>query len=130
MHRIFLVHDQQESPNQRREALAKAGYEVSLFTSETDVIAQLHKELPALILVDILLEGPNGFEVCKRIRTLLDAAQMPVILGSHIYRSRIYRDEAQAAGAQRYLRYPVEMEELVETVGEVIAEAAAANRAA
>ena len=40
------------------------------------------------------------------------------------------RPASESAGAQRYLRYPIEMEELVETVGEVIAEAAAANRAA
>ena len=76
-----------------------------------------------MILMDVLLEGINGFDACRKIRTLLDPEQMPIILGSHVYRSRVYREEAQAAGAQRYLRYPMDPDELVLAVNEVILEA-------
>ncbi len=42
--------------------------------------------------------------------------------------SRVYRDEAQAAGAQRYLRYPMDPDDLVLAVNEVILEAQKALR--
>ena len=127
---IFFVHDAQEDPEVRATALRNAGYLVSLFTGESEIIDRLQKELPSLILMDVLLEGPNGFAACRRIRGLLDATQMPIVLGSHVYRSRIYRDEAQAAGAQRYLRYPMDLDEMIDVVHEVIAEAARGQRAA
>ena len=128
MHRIFFVHDVQEDPSLRAGALEAAGYDVARLRSETELLAALQQELPAMILMDVLLEGINGFEACRKVRTLLEPTQMPIILGSHIYRSRVYRDEAQAAGAQRYLRYPMDPDELVLAVNEVILEAQKALR--
>jgi CheY-like chemotaxis protein len=121
VHSIFFAHDQQEDPEARKKALEEAGYQVTLFENGEKMIAQLESELPALILMDILLQGPTGFDVCRRVRSLLDAGQMPIVLGSRIYRSRVYREEAAAAGAQRYIRYPVDLEEMVDVVREVIA---------
>ena len=128
MHRIFFVHDAQEDPSNRAGPLEAAGYDVARLRSETELLAALQQELPAMILMDVLLEGINGFEACRKVRTLLEPTQMPIILGSHIYRSRVYRDEAQAAGAQRYLRYPMDPDDLVLAVNEVILEAQKALR--
>jgi CheY-like chemotaxis protein len=46
---------------------------------------------------------------------------LPVVLCTHIYRSRIYRDEAVAAGAQRYVLLPVKLDELVGMIAELTA---------
>ena len=114
MKTIHFVHDQQESPEPRRSALEASGFHVELFASGADCLARLEEAPPALVLLDVLVEGPHGFDVCRSIREKHPAETLPVILGSHVYRSRIYRDEATAAGAQRYLLYPADTEDLAE----------------
>ncbi len=119
MQHIFLVHDHQESPATRKTNLELAGFEVSLMKSGEEVMKALGAKKPALVLMDILLDGKNGFDVCRAIRERAGPAEVPVILCSHIYRSRIYRDEAAAAGAQRYLLLPMKIEDLVANVADL-----------
>lgn len=116
MQKIFLVHDHQESPAARKTNLEHAGFEVTLMRSGEEVLKALATTKPSLILMDILLDGKNGFDVTRAIRERVGPQEVPIILTSHIYRSRIYRDEANAAGAQRYLLLPVKIEELVANV--------------
>ena len=116
MQTIFLVHDSQESPAARKTNLELAGFEVVLMKSGEEVLKALTKVKPALVLMDVLLDGKTGFDVCRAIRERCSPGEVPVILCSSIYRSRIYRDEANAAGAQRYLLQPMKIEELVAQV--------------
>lgn len=119
MQQIYFVHDQQESPAARKTNLEFAGFEVVLMRSGEEVLKALAIQKPALVLMDVLLDGKNGFDVCRAIRERVAPNDVPVILCSHIYRSRIYRDEASAAGAQRYLLLPMKVEELVANVTEL-----------
>ena len=113
MQQIFLVHDQQESPTPRKANLEVAGFEVVLMKSGEEALKALKLKKPALVLMDVLLDGKNGFEICRAIRDRAAPGEVPIILCSNIYRSRIYRDEATAAGAQRYLLQPMLVEEIV-----------------
>lgn len=117
---IFLVHDQQESAVPRRSFLEMSGYRVTLMKSGVEVLAALSERVPALVLMDILLDGPNGFEVCRQIRARFAPQKLPILLSCMVYRSRIYRDEALHAGAQGYILRPVKLEDLVQQVGEAL----------
>lgn len=127
MQTIYLVHDNQESPATRKANLEMAGFEVVLMKSGEEVMKALGKAKPALVLMDVLLDGKNGFEVCRAVRERATPGEVPVILCSSIYRSRIYRDEANAAGAQRYLLQPMKIEELIAHVTELAVSSAKAR---
>jgi len=116
---ILFVHDLQESPVTRKNYLEMLGFQVTLVRNTEECLKALAQRKPALILMDVLLEGQNGFQACRAIRERVNAAEVPIILCSHIYRSRIYRDEASAAGAQRYLLLPVKHEDLGAAVTEL-----------
>jgi DNA-binding response OmpR family regulator len=75
-----------------------------------------------LVLMDVLLEGKNGFDVCRAIRERYTARELPIVLCSHIYRSRIYRDEAAAVGAQKYLLLPMKLDEMLDHVNQLVAQ--------
>ena len=128
MQEIFFVHDQQESPEARKNFLEMTGFRVTLLKSGEECLERLEKARPALILMEVLLKGPNGFEVCRHLRESHGPGALPIILCSGIYRSRIYRDEALAAGAQRYLLLPVDFEELAEAVTDALREARSASK--
>jgi CheY-like chemotaxis protein len=116
---IFFVHDIQESPLTRKHFLEMSGFDVTLMRSGDECLKAMTVTKPALVLMDVLLEGKNGFEVCRAIRELAGPTEVPIVLCSHIYRSRIYRDEAVAAGAQRYVLLPVKLDELLAQVVEL-----------
>ena len=118
---VFFVHDFQESPLTRKHYLEMSGFDVTLMRSGDECLKAMSATKPALVLMDVLLEGKNGFEVCRAIRELASATEVPVVLCTHIYRSRIYRDEAVAAGAQRYVLLPVKLDELLAQVVELTA---------
>jgi CheY-like chemotaxis protein len=122
---IFFVHDQQESSGLRKHVLERSGYEVTAMASGAECLALLEQRTPVLVLMDVLIEGPNGFEVCRAIRNRFAAEEVPVVLGSPVYHARIYRDEALAAGAQAYVLRPIEPEALVDIVNEVVSAHAA-----
>jgi CheY-like chemotaxis protein len=110
---ILLVHDQNEAPYVRQSFLEGAGFRVSAVGSSEAALQHIQDARPDAVVMDILIEGLNGFETCRRIRRLHDHQDLPVVLCSEIYRSRAFRDEAFSAGAQRYLLKPLRLEELV-----------------
>lgn len=130
MHEIFLVHDEQESAATRKSFLEMSGYHVTTMRSGAEVLDALEAQVPSLVLMDVLLDGPTGFEVCRQIRARFTAQRLPILLSCTVYRSRIYRDEALAAGAQGYILRPVKLEDLVAHVAEVLSGQPAPVRAA
>ena len=113
MKQIFIVHDQQEDPLPRQRALECSGYRVRSFTSGRDALDALPIDRPDAVVMDILLEGPNGFEICRSMRALYPAEELPIILCSSIYRKRAFKQEAWDAGAQGYLLRPIDIDDLV-----------------
>jgi chemotaxis family two-component system response regulator PixH len=71
---------------------------------------------PHLLILDVLIDGRNGFEVCRQVRGLLPPDRLPIILCSDVYRSSVFRREATDAGAQFYLLTPIDMDELMKHV--------------
>jgi CheY-like chemotaxis protein len=117
---IFFVYDPNDAATQRKLYLEQGGYLVTPMRSGRECLERLPNHKPDLVLLDVLVEGPNGFDVCRSIRSMYKPNELPVILCSTIYRSRIYRDEAVLAGAQRYLLSPVRPEDLLTHVFEAI----------
>lgn len=116
MNDILLVHDLQASPGSRRAVLERAGWRVRSTSSAVEGLAWLRESKPALVLLDVFLEGSTGFDLCRRIRDHHPASSLPIVLGCHIYQEPEHEAEAARAGAQRYLALPVEPEELLAVV--------------
>lgn len=120
MRTIFLAHDQQESPESRRHFLEQAGYAVQLFPSYSTLEAALSGEPPCLLLMDVLLEEKHGFEAARAVSLLLPRRSFPIVLCSHVYRPRPFRDEALKSGAQDYLLLPMAPDEFLRRVNQAI----------
>jgi CheY-like chemotaxis protein len=118
---IYFVHDQLENPFLRQHFLESSGYHVVTMGSGQRCLDLCSERMPSLVLMDVLIEGKNGFEICRAIRKRFAPDELPVILCSEVYRSRLFRDEAISAGAQRYLLKPLRLDELVREVSEVLA---------
>ena len=121
MRTIFFAHDQQESPEPRKQALELAGYEVRLFATYSALEAALKQgPAPDLVLIDALLEEKNGFATARAISEGASERSFPIVLCSTIYRPRPFREEALKCGAQDYLLLPMPPDEFLRRVNQAI----------
>ena len=121
MKNVYFAHDRQESPAPRIQALEMAGFRVKVLGSSQELMTALREELPDLVLLDALVEGKNGFEATLEIHQTYPERRFPILLGSGIYRTRPYRDEARRCGADDYLLLPIEQDEFLHRVAQSIA---------
>jgi CheY-like chemotaxis protein len=76
-------------------------------------------EMPDAVILDIMLPGLDGFEVCHRLRNDPKTAQIPIVMTS-AKGQEVDREMALKVGANRFLSKPVEYEDLIDAVEEVI----------
>ena len=122
MKTIYFVHDQQESPAARREMLEMAGYRVESMGSSRDLFLSLKDVEPDLVLIDVLIEGPNGFEAAHEVHSKFPQRRFPILISSSIYRARQFRDEALRCGAHDYLLMPLKPEVFLLRIARAIEE--------
>lgn len=65
---ILLVEDNAKLANFLKTILIKAGYDVSLESRGDKAIYRIIREQPALVILDIMLPGMNGMQICHSVR--------------------------------------------------------------
>jgi DNA-binding response OmpR family regulator len=78
--RILVVEDDQDIANLLRHSLGRAGFAVDVLRAGTDVVPALRSTLPDLVLLDLMLPGLDGLEVCRLLRGDARTAAVPVIM--------------------------------------------------
>ena len=71
------------------------------------------KDIPDLILLDVLLSGADGRDICRQLKTQADTKHIPIIM---ISAHPSAHKSVQKAGADDYLSKPFEMDELLKKV--------------
>jgi DNA-binding response OmpR family regulator len=101
--KILVVDDNEDIRIFVRAALTPEGFDVIEASNGTEALAIFKKSEPAVIILDLSIGQPDGFEVCREIRK---SSTVPIImLTSHVEEM----DEAMclAAGADDYITKPV-----------------------
>lgn len=76
---VFVVEDDPDVSRLIEHNLRTAGYDVSTFFSGTPVVASAELLQPSLFLLDIMLPGMSGFDLCRGIRAHHRLSQTPII---------------------------------------------------
>jgi two-component system phosphate regulon response regulator PhoB len=116
---IFAVEDDTDISRLVRYQLESAGYGVRTFTTTNGVIAEAEKQTPSLFLLDIMVPGGDGLELCRRIRQTSSLAMIPVIfLTAKVSESD--KVIGLELGADDYIPKPFSPRELVARVRAVL----------
>lgn len=112
---ILYADDEEVNRELVASQLVAAGYQIEVFPDGRSLLEQLPHSSPELILLDWMMPGKNGLEVCKEIRKQHDAYNLPVIMLTA--RHQVH-DIVQAlnAGANDYLTKPYHEQELIARV--------------
>src|SRR5512138_2479417 len=93
---LTLVVDDEENYLQLLEYnLSRAGYEVATARDGQQALEAVAARRPALVLLDGLLPGVHGFEVCKCLKGDPASRGIPVIIMTAVYRNLRYKYEVK-----------------------------------
>ena len=114
---ILVVDD---DPNIRRflsESLRLHGYEVHSFEDAETALEDLDKHDFSLALLDILLPGTNGLQLCRKLRGIPKTSKLPIIMMTAFYKQADHIQEAREQyGATDYLLKPFPLKTLHEKI--------------
>ncbi|CAB4881734.1 unannotated protein [freshwater metagenome] len=116
MSRILVVEDEETLSEAIAFLLSKEGFEVSVAVTGPDAIAQFDKNGADLILLDLMLPGLSGTEVCRQIRT---KSAVPIIMLT-AKDSEIDKVVGLELGADDYVTKPYSSRELIARIRAVL----------
>ena len=102
-------------------ALEKAGYQVIIATDGRDGLMKALQERPDCLVLDVVLPGVSGFDVCRQLRARDPLRRLPIIMVS-VKDTPLDQNWGLGQGADRYLPKPFSEETLVQVVEEVLSE--------
>ncbi|MEY4636790.1 MAG: Alkaline phosphatase synthesis transcriptional regulatory protein PhoP [Acidobacteriota bacterium] len=78
--RILVAEDDPDIGSLLEHYLRKAGFVATIVTSGRDVMPQIKREAPDLVVLDLMLPGLDGLQVCRAIRADANTAAIPIIM--------------------------------------------------
>ena len=113
--RIAVVEDEAELATLIEYNLTRSGFQPKIFGGEDGTIAALEKFQPDLIILDVMLPGHDGFELCRRIRAGGQMTRVPVVFLTDPS-DEVDRVLGREIGGDDYITKPFSPRELVARV--------------
>ena len=112
---ILVVEDDRTSADLFRRVLTMEGYRVLLAGSGDAALETARTEHPDLVVLDIIIPSPNGFDVCARLKQDPATRQVPIVLISGLPEQANWL-HGRELGAVDFLAKPFELDQLTERV--------------
>ena len=116
---LLVVEDEKDIRDLLRFHLEQEGYAVREAETGEDALKRAEAERPALVLLDLMLPGADGLEVCRRLRAGAGATQVPIIMLT-AKAAEVDRVLGLEIGADDYITKPFSPRELVARVRAVL----------
>lgn len=118
--KIFVVEDDADIARLVRHHLEVSGYRARVYATTHAVLADALKERPALLLLDIMVPGGDGIELCRQIRHSGETLRATPIVFMTARTSEADRIRGLEIGADDYITKPFSPRELVARVKAVL----------
>ena len=118
--RILVVDDHEDNVELLRARLEARGYRVEAASDGMQALERVFADPPDLVLLDVMMPGLSGIDVCRALRARPESADLPVILLT----ARSQEADVQAgfrAGADDYMTKPFSPRELVSRIDALLA---------
>lgn len=115
--RILIVDDSGLARRNVRRILESASYEVVEAEDGLSALEQYFVHKPAVVILDLVMNGMYGLEVLARLREL-DAAARVIVVSADVQTSS--REMVEAGGGVNFLNKPVQAEDLLRSVSKAL----------
>ncbi|MYI73886.1 MAG: response regulator transcription factor, partial [Acidobacteria bacterium] len=117
--RVLVVEDDRDIADLVAHYLRRTGYVVDVLYTGTEVLPHVQQQAPDLVLLDLLLPGLNGLEICRAMRADPGLAAIPIIMLT-AKSEEADRIVGLELGGDDYVTKPFSPKELVARVGAVL----------
>lgn len=117
--RVLVVDDEPEITDIVEAFLADAGYKVSVENDPRSAVTRAQQERPDVILLDIMMPGVDGYDICEQIKAIPQLAQVPIIFLT----GKDRQDDMGRSfkvGGDMFIKKPFSCERLLEIVNIVV----------
>lgn len=118
--KVLIIEDDPATQRLVDYSLRHAGYQVITASNGIEGIRKIQNEKPNLLILDVMLPGMDGFEICHRLRSDPKTAKLRIIMFSAKAQD-IDRNTGLEVGADEYLSKPADPQAIVEKVGSLLA---------
>ncbi|MFX1605378.1 MAG: response regulator transcription factor [Promethearchaeota archaeon] len=113
--KILVVDDEQTTTVLAKTFLEKHGFEVVIASDGEEALELAERQVPDLILLDVMLPTIDGFEVCKKLKDNATFKNTPILMFTAKGLSSDV-EKGEAAGADEYIIKPFSGKALVATI--------------
>jgi len=113
--RILIVEDEESLLKLESILLSTRGYKVTGVSDGLAALREIEQNRPDLILLDIMMPGIDGFEVCRRVKENPDTRSIPVVM---LTAKKSFADQTRGVevGADAYLTKPFKSGKIIEII--------------
>lgn len=116
---VLVVDDEPNILLSLQFLLKQKGYEVRTAINGEEALKALAEKVPDLVLLDVMMPKPDGYEVCQKIRATPAWKNIPVVMLTAKGRE-VEREKGLAMGADDYVIKPFATQELVAKVQAIL----------
>ena len=113
--RILVVDDTPSNVKLLADILTAKGYAVLTAANGAEALARTEREAPDLLLLDVMMPGMSGYDVCRKLRDNPATAMLPVIMVTALDPGQ-ERVKGIEAGADDFLTKPIHQPEILARV--------------
>jgi two-component system alkaline phosphatase synthesis response regulator PhoP len=118
--RVLVVDDEPDFAAIVQTNLEKEGFQVEVAYSGEEGLEKIYANPPDAIVLDIMMPGKDGYEVCKELKADEKYVDIPVILltavASHVTTTRYSHADGMSTEADDYIAKPASAEEITESI--------------
>lgn len=119
MSKILIVDDSPTETHILTKMLDKNGYQVVTAESGEAGVEEAKKELPDLVLMDVVMPGLNGFQATRQLKKEPTTAHIPVVIVT-TKDQETDKIWGMRQGAKDYLTKPVQEDSLINTIQAIL----------
>ena len=119
MHKILIADDEPNILISLEYLMKREGYEVVVARDGDEAMSAIRRERPALVLLDVMMPGKTGFEVCDLVRADATLAATKIVLLTAKGRDTDIA-KGLAIGATDYITKPFSTRDLAQRVRELL----------
>src|SRR5512138_3371389 len=113
--RILIVEDEESLLKLESILLTSRGYQVRGVTDGVAALKEISENRPDLVLLDIMMPGIDGFEVCRRIKEDPSTRDIPVVMLT-AKKSSMDQARGMQVGADAYITKPFKSVKIIEVI--------------
>jgi DNA-binding response OmpR family regulator len=124
---VLVVEDDPDILRLLKTTLSFNGYRVKTAPNGYEGLQVIERERPELVIADILMPRMDGFGLVNRLRIHPDTRDLPVVIITATYVAPEDKEFAQNIGATRFIQKPIDLEEFLEVIRDVLEKGAPAR---